>query len=645
MGKKNKKKGLGSAKTEAKAAKKAEKAAKKARAATGDKDVEAYLAEIEAREEAAEEVTVHTDVPAPSPRTSFSMVASPVREDNLIMFGGERFTGDKGEFYADLYEFHTEKRTWTRYASTIRPAPRSSHAVAVYKHWMYLFGGEFSNPSLSQYKHFKDLWRLDLTDMEWERIDIRGGPTARSGHRMAVARGKLFVFGGFMDSGYDSVKHYNDLYYVDLQADDLAWKKVEFSSFDIVPSPRSGFQWGVVDNDIILYGGYSRELVKSAKNISHKQKKKGGGAVEQAMQARGIVQTDLYRLSTETMKFNKIKKSGYGPSARSGFGMTVFKGNLVVFGGVEDDENEADLESVFHADLFALDMKRRKWYPMTLRRKGGKKRRRRRKGAGPSSAGANVEMVENEEAPGTQVMDIVDDDATEVQAEEDDGEELDTEKMEAALKEQEEEELAPCGRFNANVALVKNVLYIAGGCVEKEEEEITLDDIWAIDLSKLDEFQQVKKLSDECTKWVASDSEEENAEDEEMENVEEEDGNMEDDSDEENSRSKRLDRRDRLRKRMENTGGDKLTPMVNEKLKDFFERTKNDWIGEVHEALGIGGKELRREAFGWAYKRYWEIKPSLRELELLEAELKAEEELEKQFAQAELESKRARSRR
>ena len=605
--------------------------------------MEAYLAEIEAREEAEAEVAIHNDVPAPSPRTAFSMVANPIRDDSLIFFGGERFTGDKGEFYADLYEFHTEKRSWTKYTSTNRPTPRSSHAVAVYKQWMYLFGGEFSNPSLSQYKHFKDLWRLDLTDMEWERIDIRGGPTARSGHRMAVARGRLFVFGGFMDSGYDSVKHYNDLFYVDLTADDLSWKKVEFNSFDIVPSPRSGFQWGVIDNDIVLYGGYSRELMKSAKTVSHKQKKKGGGAMEQAMQARGIVQSDLYRLSTESLKWNKLKKSGYGPSARSGFGMTIHKGNLVVFGGVEDDETEADLESAFHADLFALDMKRRKWFPMTLRRKGAKKRRRRRKGAGPSSAGANVE---NEDAPSTEVMDIVDEEVETQVEEDDDGEELDMEKMEAALKEQEEEELAPCGRFNSSVALLKNVLYIAGGCVEKEEKEITLDDIWSIDLSKLDEFHQVKKLSDECSKWVASDSEEEKEDgDEEMEDEDDEDEEMEDDSDEENTRSKRLDRRDRLRKRMQNTGGDKLTPMVNEKLKDFFERTKNDWIGEVHEALGIGGKELRREAFGWAYKRYWEIKPSLKELEILEAELKAEEELEKQFAQAELESKRARSRR
>lgn len=47
MGKKDKKKkGLGKAKTEAKAAKKSEKASRKARAAAGDEDVEAILAEI-----------------------------------------------------------------------------------------------------------------------------------------------------------------------------------------------------------------------------------------------------------------------------------------------------------------------------------------------------------------------------------------------------------------------------------------------------------------------------------------------------------------------------------------------------------------------------------------------------------------------
>lgn len=636
MGKKDKKKkGLGKAKTEAKAAKKADKASRKARAAAGDEDVDKILAELLEKEEAAVRVCEVSDCGAPSPRASFTMVGSPIRESDLIIFGGERFTGDRAVFHNDLYVFHTGQQKWTRFESSNRPPPRSSHAVAVHRNFMYLFGGEFSNPSLSQYRHYRDLWRLDVTDMSWERVEIRGGPCARSGHRMATAAGRLFVFGGFVETGFDSIRYHNDLYFVDLTADELRWSKVDTSDADIVPSPRSGFQWVTVDDEILLYGGYSRELVPKAKAVSHKGKKKGGRAVEEAMVSRGIVQSDMYKLSAKTMKWQKVKKSGYGPSARAGFSMVLHKGNAVVFGGVEDDETEDDLESLFYADLFALNVDRRKWFPMTVRKKGAKKGRRRRQKAavaGPSTAGPSSAAPCNDDS-----MQDVDD----VQGTQDEDEELDAEKLEAALKIQEEEEKAPCGRFNAVCAVQKNTLYIAGGCVEKKDKEVTLDDMWCVDLNKLDEFVQLKELSAECSAWVASDSEGEMEEGDVME-----DEGEEVDSDGEMDERQRLhNKRERLRSRIEHSDGSDLVPLINESLKDFFERTRNYWIGEVREALELGGKELRRKSFEWAYKRYWEIKPSLRELEELEADLAREEELEKEFAKMQTDMRHVRNRR
>lgn len=121
------------------------------------------------------------------------------------------------------------------------------------------------------------------------------------------------------------------------------------------------------------------------------------------------------------------------------------------------------------------------------------------------------------------------------------------------------------------------------------------------------------------------------------------DGESEDEEDAEERRRQRGGRRNRLRERV--SEDDHFTPKINESLKDFFERTRPYWMGEVHEALGESGKTLRRISFEWAYKRYWEIKPSLKELEELEAELAREEEMEKAFAKAQLDQKRGRSRR
>lgn len=614
------------------------------------KDVEAILAEILAKEAEAVAVAEYHDVQRPSPRAAFTMVSNPGNEDELIFFGGEHYTGDRGTFYNDLFVFNVAKRSWSRYDSPNRPPPRSSHAVAVHKTFMYIFGGEFSNPSLSQYRHYRDLWRLDVETMSWERIETRGGPTARSGHRMCVVCNKLLVFGGFFDTGFDN-KYLNDCYYVDLTLDELKWTRVETSAADVVPSPRSGFQWVADGSDVFLLGGYCKETVQKAKTVSHKGKKKGGAAVEESMVSRGVVLSDTYKLSGDTLKWQKVKRAGYGPSRRAGFSLVLHKHNAVLFGGVEDEETDEDLQSTFFNDMFGFSTERKKWFPLNIRGKKQKKARRRRRkherdtvGQAMSSSEGNPEGAE-ELHTSTNVQ--VEEKDIEVDTdEEEDENELDTDVLEEAMMKQKEEQ-APCGRFNAALAISKNFMFIAGGVVEKGDQEVTLDDIWSVDLNKLEEFRELLELSEQSAMWV--ESEEEDVEEEET-GIE---GEEDEDNDGENSekhlpgerKQLRGNRRELLRERISETVEESSTPRVNESLKDFFERTKPYWIGEVHEALGESGKTLRRMAFEWAFRRYWEIKPTLKELEELEAELAREEELEKEFEKAQIEQKRARSRR
>ncbi|KAI0565988.1 Kelch-type beta propeller [Gracilaria domingensis] len=509
---------------------------------------------------------------------------------------------------------------------------------------MYIFGGEFSNPSLTQYRHYRDLWRLDLEDMSWERIELRGGPSGRSGHRMCVANNRLIVFGGFFDTGFEN-KYLNDLYYIDLTLDELKWVKVETSAVDIVPSRRSGFQWVVYGTDVVLYGGYCKETVKKAKTVSHKGKKKGSAAIEESMVSQGMVLSDIYKLSAVNMKWSKMKRSGYGPARRAGFSMILHKSNAVVFGGVEDDETEENIASVFYNDLFALNLEKKKWHPMTLRRKKTKKGRRR-KGRENETVTETERRSEANPAPDGD-LEMVDVDDFQIQEQEEE-KELDTDTLEAALMS-ERSEVLPCPRFNAAVAIQKNVLYIMGGVVEKEQQETTLDDIWAIDLNKLDEYKEVKSLSPECLEWMESDGEEEENEDgsdgDDKNDSQQEDVDMGDEEEDEERQRRRGGRRDRLRARVQDTENEHFTPRVNESLKDFFERTKSYWIGEVHEALGESGKALRRVAFEWAFRRYWEIKPTLKELEEIEAQIAHEEALEREFQRVQLEEKRTRGRR
>lgn len=52
-----------------------------------------------------------------------------------------------------------------------------------------------------KFKHYRDLWRLNLEDWSWEQVHGKGGPTARSGHRMLVHKNRVILFGGFHDGG------------------------------------------------------------------------------------------------------------------------------------------------------------------------------------------------------------------------------------------------------------------------------------------------------------------------------------------------------------------------------------------------------------------------------------------------------------
>eukprot|EP00173_Palmaria_palmata_P003240 Plantae.Rhodophyta-Palmaria_palmata.ctg3380.p1 GENE.Plantae.Rhodophyta-Palmaria_palmata.ctg3380~~Plantae.Rhodophyta-Palmaria_palmata.ctg3380.p1 ORF type:complete len:187 (+),score=66.13 Plantae.Rhodophyta-Palmaria_palmata.ctg3380:60-563(+) len=167
--------------------------------------------------------------------------------------------------------------------------------------------------------------------------------------------------------------------------------------------------------------------------------------------------------------------------------------------------------------------------------------------------------------------------------------------------------------------------------------------MWSVDLNKLEEFVEIKPLSEQCAEWVASDDEDD---EDDSDGDGEEDGEMDvdgDDDDEDVSLRKKQ-RQKRLRERVAEVE-DMFMPRVFETLKDYFDRTRDSWYGEVLEALGETGKGTRRVAFEWAYKRYWEMKPQLKELEDLEAELQREAKLEEDFAKAQLGAQRGRSRR
>uniref|UniRef100_A0A9I9DYK0 DUF4110 domain-containing protein n=1 Tax=Cucumis melo TaxID=3656 RepID=A0A9I9DYK0_CUCME len=609
MGKKTKKPGKGKEKTEKKTAKAEEKRARReSKKLSPEDDIDAILARkkdekkrlsIQKEEAKKKEVHVEENVPAPSPRSNCSLTINPLKETELILYGGEFYNGTKTYVYGDLYRYDVEKLEWKVISSPNSPPPRSAHQAVAWKNYLYIFGGEFTSPNQERFHHYKVLYKH-----------------------------KIIVFGGFYDT-LREVRYYNDMYVFDL--DQYKWQEVKPSPGAMWPSPRSGFQFFVHQDEVFLYGGYFKEI-QSDKGTSE----------------RGVVHADMWSLDPRTWQWNKVKKGGMPPGPRAGFSMCVHKRRALLFGGVVDMEVEGK-------------------YPLELRKEKSIKAKIKK----------NSDQKDNEAALDDNINEVIDVGKTEAPVvDESCSMETDIDEIShhisssvsinnggleirSGKKQQESssnknavlpEVIKPCGRINSCVVVGRDTLYIYGGMMEIKDREITLDDLYALNLSKLDEWKCIIPATE--SEWVEA-SEDEDGEDDEddSENDDNSEGSNESDgdSDEEDFEAgndgsqkvgdavalikgegrnlRRKEKRARIEQIRANLGlsDSQRTPMPGESLREFYKRTNLYWQMAAHEHTQHTGKELRKDGFDLAESRYRELKPILDELAILEAEQKAEE--------------------
>ncbi|KAL2639255.1 hypothetical protein AAZV13_06G159000 [Glycine max] len=524
MGKKTKKPGKGKEKTERKTARAEEKKARReTKKLSPEDDIDAILLSIQKEEAKKKDVQVDDNVPAPSPRSNCSLTVNPLKETELILYGGEFYNGNKTFVYGDLFRYDVEKLEWKLVSSPNSPPPRSAHQAVAWKNYVYIFGGEFTSPNQERFHHYKDFWMLDLKTNQWEQLNLKGCPSPRSGHRMVLYKHKIILFGGFYDT-LREVRYYNDLFVFDL--DQFKWQEIKPKPAAMWPTARSGFQLFVYQDDIFLYGGYSKE-VSSDKSNSEK----------------GIVHSDMWSLDPKSWEWNKVKKSGMPPGPRAGFSMCVHKRRALLFGGVVDIEVEVDvMMSLFLNELYGFQLDTNRWYPLELRKEKSTKDKLKKieqncpddvdKKINPACA--TREETEESDDEENSIDYISKNIASNMSI--DDGETLT--KSEGKPKESSAkldlqsslpEVVKPCGRINACMAVGRDTLYIYGGMMEIKDQEITLDDLYSLNLSKLDEWKCIIPASE--SEWVeASDDDEENDDDEDESDN---DGSTDEDEDDE----------------------------------------------------------------------------------------------------------------
>jgi N-acetylneuraminic acid mutarotase len=428
-------------------------------------DIDAILESFKKEQEEQFQVTEELNCPPPSRRANCTLNVNPLVPQELILFGGEYFDGQKVRMYNDLFKYNIEKNEWKKLTSPNSPGPRSAHQIVCTPAGvLFLWGGEFVSPNETNFFHYKDFWTMDLKGNSWEKLELKTRPPPRSGHRMVLWKHWIVMFGGFYDQTHET-KYYDDLWVFD--TNEYKWHQVVIP--DPKPSARSGFQFLSHGDSILLYGGYSKVFKKGQK-------------------AFGMMHTDAWTLKMSTdvkaIRWEKRKKcGGIPPGARSGCTAVYHKGKGIVFGGVSDiQEDEETIESVVHQDMFQYAIDSNKWYPMQLKKPKGKK------SVQPDS---EDEELESETKP------LYD-------------------------------ETWPGPRFNPALAVTKNTLYMFGGILEVQNKEFTLSDMWSLNLDKLQEWNRIIEDETALSAWVGEESDDDDDDDEGMEDDEENESEDED---------------------------------------------------------------------------------------------------------------------
>lgn len=486
------------------------KQTKNKRMEKGEKGISAIMASF--REELGSKKQSNDIIPIPSPRLHSTLIQNPLNSNELVLFGGEYYDGITCHFYADFIKYSINEKQWK--SLPYGPSPRSSHqSVATSQGYVYIFGGECASSKESEYYHYKDFWRFDMKTLKWE--ELQSAPPPRSGHRMLLWKHYLVLYGGFFDT-HSQIKYYDDVWIYDLESDRKWIKSNPSAENRCNPSPRSGCVFLALEDCIFMYGGYVKALIPD-KNIS-----------------KGIMLNDAFILNLNPLEsqhhWESIKISGLTNSCpRSGISGTVYKNKIYLFGGIFDsqeldEDDSTTYNSECFQDLRLIQLKDKKCYTITIKSNG----------INPDTLHINNLSVSHD---------------------------INTQSV-VALN-------TIHSRSHAMIAIQSNYMFIYGGKYERQDREYTFNDLYQLNLDKMNGFICLQQSTIQEHAWI-EESDSSDSSDE-----------MEIDSD---------------------------SIKNNESLKEFFDRTYQIWIDKViMNNDHMNSKFARSEAFKMAKIHYESI--------------------------------------
>jgi hypothetical protein len=308
--------------------------------------------------------------------------------------------------------------------------------------------------------------------------------------------------------------------------------------------------------------------------------------------------------------------------------MAYHKGRGIMFGGVHDvEESEEGIESEFFDTLFAWNIERNRYFQLTLRRprvalmKQADDRGNVKRGRGKADEAELLRNLAALETKGS-VADTSGEPAQDM-----DLDETPAKPVKPVLF------TMPHPRFNAQLAVQDDILYIFGGTYEQGDREFTFDEMWAIDLGKLDGVHEIYRR--ELDNWQGSDEEDSDTQSNDEDDSEDEDADGDSSMGvplppQENGLPLKVKETvvplEMADSELEQPGpvvaGTRPHPRPFESLREFFTRTSVAWQDVVIESLRNNDvtfqesiKELRKMAFDLAEEQWWDCREEIIALE------------------------------
>lgn len=341
-------------------------------------------------------------------------------------------------------------------------------------------------------------------------------------------------------------------------------------------------------------------------------------------------ETDAPASAGPTVRWERRKKPANAPNPpRAGVTMAYHKGRGIMFGGVHDVEmSEEGIDSEFFDTMFVWNLERNRFFPLTLRRPKAQNKRQQNQ---PIKTRDRSKADEEELLRNLAALEA----KRGIRAEEEDNMDIDSPKEEEKPVESTKPTIVrfemPHPRFNAQLTVQDDTLFIFGGTFERGDQEFIFNDMYSMDLVKLDGVKEI--FYNEPANWNTQlEASEDEDEDEDMEDEDEDeaDEEMELDATSETPTEITVPSVTRDMQQLEveepetepEVKDDRPQPRPFESLRDFFARTTTEWQNYLMEKLKHRGnatektvKEIRKEAFDLAEEKWWDCREEIMALE------------------------------